>query len=62
MNVFKILLVVLLATVVTACSDDSDRHVDPCTISGIEAIVFMQNDPRKCVRFELIDQGKTLHR
>lgn len=46
MKVFWLISLLLLTTIITACSDDSDRQVDPCVITGAEVIFFMQNDPR----------------
>ncbi len=41
-----ILMTVLCVAFFCACSDDSDRQLDICNPRHIEALLFMQNDPR----------------
>ncbi len=45
MNRFIIIAAICVAFIV-ACSDESDRQLNICNPPDIEAIVFMQNDPR----------------
>jgi hypothetical protein len=44
-NISRLVAVCLVAAFIAGCSDDTDRQVNTCYDSGVEAIVFMQNDP-----------------
>jgi hypothetical protein len=45
MKVYRLILMLILSTIINACSDDSDRQVNTCCPAGAEVILFMQHDP-----------------